>query len=100
MPIGYGTYSSGPRSNCNFGMIGVTPTTTGRASGLFSGDTSYRSPRIPNSSLANASTAAVIGSPATSSPDPQVGLIVIVSYAKVLGHTISIYYCQVRCLQH
>ncbi|VUZ47137.1 unnamed protein product [Hymenolepis diminuta] len=75
MPIGYGTYSSGPRSNSNFGMIGVTPTTTGRASGLFSGDTSYRSPRIPNSSLANASTAAVIGTPATSSPDPQVKLM-------------------------
>ncbi|VDN97580.1 unnamed protein product [Rodentolepis nana] len=75
MPSGYGAYSHGPRSNPNFGLIGATPTTAGRTSGLFSEEASYRSPRIPNSSLANASTAAVIGSPATLCSDPQTKLV-------------------------
>lgn len=72
MPSGYGAYSSGGRSS-NFGLLG-TPTT--RASGLFIEDAAYRSPRIPsNNSLANASTAAVIGTPAPTTPDPQVSLL-------------------------
>nr|CDS26440.1 E3 SUMO protein ligase RanBP2 [Hymenolepis microstoma] len=75
MPSGYGAYSTGPRSNPNFGLIGGTPTNAGRTSGLFSEEVSYRSPRIPNNSLVNASTAAVIGSPATFSPDPQTKLM-------------------------
>ncbi|KAM7539516.1 hypothetical protein Aperf_G00000041588 [Anoplocephala perfoliata] len=71
MTSGYGAYSSGGRSS-SFGLLG-TPTT--RASGLFSEDVTYRSPRIPTSSLANASTAAVIGTPTPPTPDLQTTLL-------------------------